>query len=222
MNRDGPGSHSQAFVPRAFWVAGEPVMQDGLPDKRRLKLLGRLAYGDVLDVGCHDVQNPFLEDVVGFDLRTPSKLQSNYKRFVQGNCHAIDQFFPPESFDTIIAGELIEHLENPSSFLRGCRQVCKDRGQLLITTPNPYHWTTVIGNLLFVRSGIAYQHINLIPFRAMVALLGHTGWQAVAVKNASGRMRLCHTTRKYFIACPKAIAWQHLYICRKKSVVGSQ
>ena len=185
-------------------------MHDQLPDKKRLTLLGRLASGAVLDVGCHDVQNPHLQDAVGFDLVRPSKLPANYRQFVQGDCQAIDEFFPPASFDTIIAGELIEHLENPSAFLRGCHKVLKDCGRLLITTPNPYHWSTVIGNLFFIKSGITYEHINLIPFRAMIALLDRVGWKVIAVKNASGGMRLWHTTRTYFIPCPKSVAWQHL------------
>jgi SAM-dependent methyltransferase len=190
-------------------------MPDDLPDVKRLKLLARLARGEVLDVGCRDVQNPFLTAAVGFDLVRPDAVRSNYQRFVQGDCQAIDQFFPAASFDTIVAGELIEHLENPSSFLRACRRILRDSGQLLITTPNPYHWTTVLGNLFFMTSGITYDHLSLIPFRAMTALLEHTGWKAVDVRNASRGMRLWHTTRKYFLPCPKALAWQHLYVCQK-------
>ena len=186
-----------------------------LPDKRRLKLFGQLSRGDVLDVGCHDLQNPYLVDAIGFDLLKPKTVLPNYRQFVQGNCESINEFFPPASFDTITAGELIEHLENPSNFLRGCHQILRDDGQLLLSTPNPYPWTTFIGNLFFLRSGIEYEHINLVTFRTMVALMRNTGWDIIEVCNASGGMRLWHTTRKYFIPCPKAIAWQHLYVCKK-------
>ena len=191
-------------------------MQNEVPDKRRLKLLAKLADGEVLDVGCHDVQNPYLQGVVGFDLRRPATIQPNYEKFVEGDCQAIASFFEPASFDTITAGELIEHLENPASFLRGCHTIMKDRGRLLLTTPNPYHWSYVIGNLLFLKSGITYDHINQIPFRAMVALLSCAGWEILEVRNASGGMRLWPSTRKYFLPCPKALAWQHLYVCGKK------
>jgi SAM-dependent methyltransferase len=187
-------------------------------DKKRLKLLGRLARGRILDVGCHDVQNPYLTRVTGFDLKYPETLLPNYSEFIQGDCQAIDSYFGEKSFDTIVAGELIEHLESPASFLRGCRRVLKDEGQLLITTPNPYHWTTAIGNLFFIRSGLVRDHINFFPFRTLLALLEHTGWECKNVKNASG-MRLWHNTRKYFIPCPKSLAWQHLYTCCKKEPV---
>jgi len=190
-----------------------------IPDRKRLKLLAKLASGIVLDVGCHDLQNPYLDDVVGFDLKRPAFIRPNYKEFVVGNCEVIDSFFRPASFDTIVAGELIEHLENPAAFLRGCRTILKDSGKLLLTTPNPYHWSYVIGNLLFLKSAITYDHINQTPFRAMVALFSRTGWEIAEIKNASGGMRLWPSTRNYFVPCPKALAWQHLYVGIKKTTV---
>ncbi len=191
-----------------------------LPDKKRLRLLGQLARGNVLDIGCHHVQNPHLVDAVGFDLLRPESLSPNYREFVRGDCHSVSEFFAPKCFDTIVAGEIIEHLETPMQFLKSCHIILKDDGQLLITTPNPYHWTTVVGNLCFNTSGITFDHINLFPFRTMVALLHRSGFDLDSIRNASRGMRLWHTTRRYFIPCPKAIAWQHLYIARKTAVSG--
>jgi len=50
-----------------------------------------------------------------------------------------------ESFDTIVAGELIEHLENPGLFLEACRRRLTEAGRLVLTTPNafgPLYWLT--------------------------------------------------------------------------------
>src|SRR5665648_169682 len=47
-------------------------------------------------------------------------------------------------FDTIVAGELIEHLSNPGSFLENSINHLKPDGQLIITTPNPFSFLNQI------------------------------------------------------------------------------
>ena len=44
-----------------------------------------------------------------------------------------------EQFDTIIAGEIIEHLVNPGKFLCNVRKHLIQDGTLVITTPNPFY-----------------------------------------------------------------------------------
>lgn len=44
--------------------------------------------------------------------------------------------FPPASFDVVVSIEGIEHLENPSAFLRACAEVLRPAGWLFLTTPN--------------------------------------------------------------------------------------
>ena len=41
-----------------------------------------------------------------------------------------------KKFDTIIAGEIIEHLESPILFIRFCKNHLKQGGRLILTTPN--------------------------------------------------------------------------------------
>lgn len=43
-----------------------------------------------------------------------------------------------EKFDSIVAGELIEHLENPGAFLTGCARRLKPNGRLVLSTPQPF------------------------------------------------------------------------------------
>ena len=57
-------------------------MRRYLPDKKRLVLLGKLAYEEVLDGGCHDLQNPYLKSSIGFDRLKPKEILLNYKRFI--------------------------------------------------------------------------------------------------------------------------------------------
>jgi SAM-dependent methyltransferase len=41
-----------------------------------------------------------------------------------------------QTFDLVVAQEIIEHLENPRHFLRQCRKLVAPGGYLLLTTPN--------------------------------------------------------------------------------------
>lgn len=56
----------------------------------------------------------------------------------------------PGDFDTIVAGELIEHLENPGLFLAACREKLAAGGRLVLTTPNAFGPLYL---LTYVRSG---------------------------------------------------------------------
>jgi ubiquinone/menaquinone biosynthesis C-methylase UbiE len=44
--------------------------------------------------------------------------------------------FPKNSFDCIVAGELIEHLFDVNKFINEIHRVLKPKGELIITTPN--------------------------------------------------------------------------------------
>jgi SAM-dependent methyltransferase len=48
-----------------------------------------------------------------------------------------------KKFDVIIAGEIIEHLENPGIFLRNMAKHLEPDGVLLVTTPNPFYFKQV-------------------------------------------------------------------------------
>jgi SAM-dependent methyltransferase len=44
-----------------------------------------------------------------------------------------------EQFDVIVAGEIIEHLDNPGQFLQNMRRHLRENGTLVISTPNPFY-----------------------------------------------------------------------------------
>ncbi|MFA5824717.1 MAG: methyltransferase domain-containing protein [Gallionellaceae bacterium] len=44
-----------------------------------------------------------------------------------------------ETFDVIVAGDLIEHLVNFEGFFENCIRLLKPNGMLIITTPNPFY-----------------------------------------------------------------------------------
>src|SRR4051794_5596688 len=53
-----------------------------------------------------------------------------------------------EPFDSIVAGEVLEHLVNPGRFLSGCLARLKPGGRLVLSTPQPFAPAHVLLHLL--------------------------------------------------------------------------
>lgn len=70
---------------------------------------------------------------VGYDVRT-------------GDAH---DFTLDEEFDTVVAAEVIEHLENPGIFLTNCKRHLKEGGRILLTTPNPRRIQLLVSYLIY-------------------------------------------------------------------------
>jgi 2-polyprenyl-3-methyl-5-hydroxy-6-metoxy-1,4-benzoquinol methylase len=49
-----------------------------------------------------------------------------------------------DSFDLVLAFDIIEHLDSPYCFLRSCRQLLSSQGKLVLTTPNVQSWERML------------------------------------------------------------------------------
>lgn len=120
--------------------------------KTRVERIIKLVKGPlILDVGCtghivditsdewlHEQLCIKFNNVYGVDtsIENVGKLiELGYKNISLQNA---EDFVFNIKFDTIVAGELIEHLSNPGSFLENSINHLKPDGQLIITTPNPF------------------------------------------------------------------------------------
>ena len=114
-------------------------------ERRRLRLCAREARGCVLDLGHAQLPNPFLDQAttVGLDRIRPDP-PSGYSYDVVGSVEELPGILDGRRFDTVIAGELIEHLERPYDFLRSIRDVLRVNGRLVLSTPNPIGFPTLL------------------------------------------------------------------------------
>jgi len=62
----------------------------------------------------------------------------------------LDQKMPYEDgfFDCILSSNVIEHLEDQYTFVRECYRVLRDRGKLVVSTPNVFNLKARMANLL--------------------------------------------------------------------------
>ena len=115
----------------------------------------RLARGKrVLDAGCGAGYGAaelaqVAESVVGLDI-APEAIEfaeAHYQqpslRFQQASCTALP--FPDDSFDLVVAFEVIEHLEDWRGFLQEACRVLAPAGQLIVSTPNKLYYTASRG-----------------------------------------------------------------------------
>lgn len=111
----------------------------------------------VLDIGCvqhdpenyknkywmHRALNEVASELVGIDLSREGVDYLNDKGF---NIIMADaQLFELEQvFDVIVAGDVIEHLEDFHGFLESCKNHMNSESRLLISTPNPWYWRNIV------------------------------------------------------------------------------
>jgi 2-polyprenyl-6-hydroxyphenyl methylase/3-demethylubiquinone-9 3-methyltransferase len=136
------------------------------------KLLGRKELlldnikGKTLDIGCGEGEllikaTLFGHDIIGVDRSQDELNIANETAELSGVqirtiCADVNKLpFEPETFDTIIMGEIIEHLENPIETLKYVITFLKKGGQLLITTPAGFaHSDADHKNFFFAREVI--------------------------------------------------------------------
>jgi ubiquinone/menaquinone biosynthesis C-methylase UbiE len=104
----------------------------------------------VLDAGCGTGYGSAelaqsATEVTGLDIAADAieYASANYPiaglRFIKSSCTAVP--FPADSFDVIVAFEVIEHLTEYRAFLDECARVLSPEGVLIVSSPNKRYYT---------------------------------------------------------------------------------
>lgn len=115
----------------------------------------------VIDVGCGDgyrdfifAQQPGIEKVIGFD-NTPACVEQANKYYphpkIQRFCADIRDDDLAQKFgtvDLVSSFNVIEHLKDPTAFIKNCSKLIKKEGYLVLETPNKNRLQNRLLNIL--------------------------------------------------------------------------
>lgn len=129
-------------------------------------------------------------DVWGIDIEYDEKqLQGDVSHYRKASA---ESFSLPEKFDTIFAGDIIEHLSNPGLFLDASKQHLKSSGKLVLTTPNAFNLFNIVEKFTKDEPTVNSDHTFYFNKKTLLKLLEKNGWEADEV-NYLYSLELTHT-----------------------------
>jgi len=143
----------------------------------------------VLDVGCATgALLAFLRGrgwrVTGVEISPGADYAQNERKIDVRNRPLEENNFPQGSFDVVLASHLIEHLNDPFSFLTETSRILKDDGYIFISTPNISGFQARLFGGAW-RSAI-FDHLYLFSVRTLKAMLKETGFKVEKVSTWGG------------------------------------
>ena len=146
-----------------------------------------------VDAGCQDLQarsGTWLHEhlagsarrLVGLDLDeagAAAAVEAGYEAYA-ADCRDPEAMaaIGLEPAELVIAGEVIEHLDDPGGFLDGLHRLVRPDGRLVITTPNAYGLLNVFASLAG-REINHPDHVVMFTWRTLTTMLRRHGWEPV-------------------------------------------
>lgn len=157
---------------------------------------------DVLDIGCvqHDPENykskywvhkalkEVAANLIGIDLYEEGIRYIKEKGFNVVRADA-QTFNLDRRFDVIVAGDIIEHLEDFHGFLESCKKHMHNKSRLLISTPNPWYWRNIVKAALSKEVSNNSEHTCWLCPRTLRQLVNRHGLDIGEIKFGSRYMR---------------------------------
>ena len=97
---------------------------------------------------------------------------------VEANCESMNL---GRQFDVIVMSDVIEHVNAPGLALQTLMSHLKPSGRLLITTPNPTHYATIVRAIFGRPQNVYYDHVGCFLPEHIQAMCNRFGYNLAAV-----------------------------------------
>lgn len=128
-------------------------------------------------------------------------------------------------FDTVVFGDVLEHLMDPLETLRLSRRLLRDGGYCVVSLPNIAHWTTRLGLLRgrfdYTDKGLLdATHTKFFTLKSAMQLIDDAGFRIVAFTPSIGGKMSGHF-RPFWQICarirPQVFAYQMIFRLASKA-----
>ena len=190
----------------------------------------------VLDIGVVEHSREFMEregwrhrifrdhasSIVGIDILEPEVEYLRQRGYDVQVCDATSDTDLGKRFDTVYAGDVIEHVDNPVSLLSFAQRHLAAGGTAYISTPCPFWWSnirlaikdgTYIGNVDHIRWVTPVNALEM-AHRAGCVL---SGYYTVETHGHTIMRKLAKSTIKKMFGRNELFTWCYIYEFKKKS-----
>lgn len=210
MSTEATGRNNDRHPESTDYVCGDAIKADphnfsddiAFNDHKIRFMIKYCRDKSVLDIGCvmHDPENyksvywqhkalkAVTSEIVGMDIYAAGVEYLKEKGFnvIVGDARAFDL---ARTFDVIVAGDIIEHLDDHAGFIQSCERHMHKDSRLLIATPNPWYWATIAKAILSPEPVCNPEHTCWLCPRTLRQLVNRHGMDVGEVVYASRYLR---------------------------------
>ena len=188
MNSSGKSSYTKHFnIPRQLVNRENYILQRCFG--KRVIHIGCMDYGSsgnwhtVIESGewLHSKIRDVAVELIGIDNASEAvqfvRTQYQMKDIYVADAEHLENF-NKGTFDVIIAGEILEHLQSPGAFLNSAHSILKEDGTLIVTTTNAFCLRRFL-RIPFGQENVHVDHVAYFSHRTLARLANACGYSVV-------------------------------------------
>lgn len=195
---------------------------NGIPNERLINTIARPKDEkfSVLEIGCDcgvnlmRIRNEFPQArLFGIEINpNAARIASGFGDVICGNIEDFDLPYGDGTFDYILFGDVLEHLQDPETAVGYCRRLLRSGGRIIASIPNLMHYTVLQslmgGDFTYQDTGLLDRtHIHFFTYNEIIRMFWRQGYKVEACS---------------YSCIPSTSREDEQYIAKLKDIGGSE